>query len=1073
MFIGCRMGILNKIMKNGQLAILLALVVLLGGFAAAQITPNPIPSRILGQLPPPSGEIPQAPGTAPNLLEGRELFGPLAVAVDNSVAPPAVYVADTNNNRVLGWRNSSEFQNGAPANVVLGQKNLQSSIAYAALEASFYSALSTPTSVAVDAQGNVFVMDAGGNRILRFPRPWQGLQGSAGPAADLIIGQRGRTDRLPNQSTSASAPPNASTLRTASSSIGVQLASLTFDPDGNLWVSDSGNHRLLRYHRDAVSGPSNITGSGTVQPVIEASLVVGQAGFDTNTANPGNSLAARRDKTRLRYGGAITFDPAGHLYYADDLARVLFYQAPLANGKAADRILGASDQPVPAGANSIYLGGRVSGTTLVGGPRGLFVIDGRLFVSDTYNNRIVRFDPPVQWPAEATLFSPVATGVWAQPNLWTGQPNRWTTFEPGADTLNSPGAAVFANNEVWIADTGNNRVLAVPNLQTGGNLTKARGVLGQVSFEFRAPNFIQGREFSAGTLRASITGGVIEVPVGPNVAIDRSSDTPHVYIADTGNNRILGFRDARTFQTGGFADLVIGQVDVFRNLVNSPFNDATAATANGLSLPGAVAVDAEGNLWVADSGNARVLMFRRPYDDPSRFHRPADLVIGQNDFQAKPLPEATQRNLSRPVSLTFTSAGQLVVADIGHNRVLRYDPPFANGMQASLVLGQPDFTSTATGNGLNQFSLPLAVARDADDRLYVADTTNRRVLIFDRISSGSVQNGANAAYSLVPSSGSHQPIGLTVSRTTGEIFVADPTTGSVRKYPNYLTLLGSATVTSVNMLAYGPRALEIDGRGSLYVIDAASRLTVHSPAINAVNAANLFERIAPGTITEIEAKGVTLASSPGSASGSPLPKDLAGVEVLVNGLHAPLISVDGEKIRCVLPWALPVNKPLEFIVRSVETGEILGYEWLILDVASPGFLMRSGQGAGAIKALNSDGSENTSTNPAARGSEITLLLTGYGQLQGAPEDGTAAAIEAPLDGGTVLLGVRQATVLSSTLDPAEPGVWRVRIRLPSEVAGTAQGGYAFGPVVLVHRSIPTNRNPVTGQILVHTVAIRP
>ena len=48
-------------------------------------------------------------------------------------------------------------------------------------------------------------------------------------------------------------------------------------------------------------------------------------------------------------------------------------------------------------------------------------------------------------------------------------------------------------------------------------------------------------------------------------------------------------------------------------------------------------------------------------------------------------------------------------------RVLRYDPPFANGMQASLVLGQPDFTSTATGNGLNQFSLPLAVARDADD----------------------------------------------------------------------------------------------------------------------------------------------------------------------------------------------------------------------------------------------------------------------------------------------------------------------------------------------------------------------
>lgn len=1056
-----------------QLAILAAFSSLFGGFAAAQVTLNPIPTRILGQLPPPSGEIPQAPGTAPNLLEGRELFGPLSVAIDNSVAPPAVFVADTNNHRVLGWRDSKEFQNGAPADLVLGQKSVQNSIPYTTLDVAFYSGLASPTGVAVDAQGNVFVMDAGNNRILRFPRPWQGLKGAESPAADLIIGQRGRTDRLPNQSTSSSAAPNASTLRTATQVIGIQQASLAFDPSGHLWVTDSGNHRLLRYQRDAVSGPSNLTASGTVQPVIEASLVLGQPGFDTNTANPGNSLATRRDKTRLRFGGAITFDAAGNLYFSDDLARVLYYQAPLANGKAADRIVGVNDQAVPLAVSNIYFGGRVSGATLVGGPGGLFVIDGRLFVCDTYNNRIVRFDPVGQWPAEPALYSPLATGVWGQPDLWTGQPNRWATFEPGAGTLHTPGGAVFANNEVWIADTGNNRVLAVPNLLTGGTRIEARGVLGQVSFEFRAANFIQGREFSAGTLRVSSGSAVIEVPAGPNVAIDRGSGTAHLYIADTGNNRILGYRDSRAFQTGGFADLVIGQVDVFRNLVNSPFNDGTAATANGLSLPSAVAVDAEGNLWVADTGNARVLMFRRPYEDPSRFHRPADLVIGQAGFQSKPLPEATQRNLLRPVSLAFTSAGQLVVADIGHNRVLRFDPPFTNGMAASLVLGQSDFSSTAAGNALNRFALPLAIARDADDRLYVADTSNRRVLIFDRISAGAVQNGANAAYSLAPSSGSQQPVGLAVSLKTGEIFVADAQTSAVRRYPDFLTLLGSATVASTNLSAYGPRAVELDGRNNLYIIDAASRLTVHSPAISAANAGNLFWRLAPGMITEIEAKGVALAASGASASGSPLPKDLAGLEVLVNGLRAPLLSVEGEKLRCILPWATPVNRPVEFMVRSVETGEILGYEWFIVDVASPAFLLKTGTGGGAIRALNADGSENSSANPAARGSDVTLLLTGYGQLAGAPEDGTASAVEAPLDGGTVLIGARQATILSSSLDPADPGVWRVRIRLPSEVAGSAQGGYAYGPVVLQYRSIPTNRNPVTNQILVHTLAIRP
>jgi len=41
---------------------------------------------------------------APNLVEGRELLGPQAIAVDTSVTPPILYVADTFNSRVLAWK---------------------------------------------------------------------------------------------------------------------------------------------------------------------------------------------------------------------------------------------------------------------------------------------------------------------------------------------------------------------------------------------------------------------------------------------------------------------------------------------------------------------------------------------------------------------------------------------------------------------------------------------------------------------------------------------------------------------------------------------------------------------------------------------------------------------------------------------------------------------------------------------------------------------------------------------------------------------------------------------------------
>jgi hypothetical protein len=72
----------------------------------AQITLNPLPTRVLGQ------DSLTISNLNPNLVEGREFLSPQAVALDLSMNPPALYVADTGNNRVLAFH-EGRFRAGA------------------------------------------------------------------------------------------------------------------------------------------------------------------------------------------------------------------------------------------------------------------------------------------------------------------------------------------------------------------------------------------------------------------------------------------------------------------------------------------------------------------------------------------------------------------------------------------------------------------------------------------------------------------------------------------------------------------------------------------------------------------------------------------------------------------------------------------------------------------------------------------------------------------------------------------------------------------------------------------------
>jgi hypothetical protein len=99
-------------------------------------------------------------------------------------------------------------------------------------------------------------------------------------------------------------------------------------------------------------------------------------------------------------------------------------------------------------------------------------------------------------------------------------------------------------------------------------------VLGQDAMNLNSPNLVEGREFDFLNLA---NGGA-----DAGIAIDFAANPPHLYVADTYNNRILGYNDLRNIGVGMKADLVIGQPDFQQTLANYPTNNAIMTNSSGL-----------------------------------------------------------------------------------------------------------------------------------------------------------------------------------------------------------------------------------------------------------------------------------------------------------------------------------------------------------------------------------------------------------------------------------------------------------------------------------------------------------
>jgi hypothetical protein len=199
-----------------------------------------------------------------------------------------------------------------------------------------------------------------------------------------------------------------------------------------------------------------------------------------------------------------------------------------------------------------------------------------------------------------------------------------------------------------------------------------------------------------------------------------------LFVCDTGHHRLLVWRQVPETDNAP-ADFLFGQPDFSKEGRNARSEIGPVT----LNVPtGVCAVG--GVLAVADAWNHRVLIW---HGYPDTANRPADVVLGQADFRQG----LANRGADHPGADTLywcygvaIADGKLIVADTGNRRMLVWNEiPSADGTPADLVLGQRDFSSrdenAGEGGGSRGMRWPHAVAV-AVGSLFVADAGNNRVM---------------------------------------------------------------------------------------------------------------------------------------------------------------------------------------------------------------------------------------------------------------------------------------------------------------------------------------------------------
>jgi sugar lactone lactonase YvrE len=531
----------------------------------------------------------------------------------------------------------------------------------------------TPQQVCLDSAGNIFFADMGNHSVWEINIVTGAILRIAGNGTSGFSGDGG--------------PATGAQLNYPSG--------VCVDAFGNLYIADTNNNCIRKVTAGFIS------------------TVVNTSGYQTDGGHPlGNGNAATA--ATLRGPCGVVADAAGNIYIADT-GNHLIRKVTVATG-----IINTI-----AGTTGGFSGdGGLATAAKLNQPKSVFVDSAlNIFVADTQNNRIRKFTVGGNISTVAGI-----SGGYIGIYFPLGDGGSAT-----AAKLSQPyGAWVDTAGNIFIADTGNNRIRKVTAATgiistivatgvagysgDGGAATSAQ-IDGPTSLAVKSTGEVIIADTNNSCLRqVSSTNTISTLPmtVGPGLNTpngtatyyDTSQKKLFLYIADTGNHRIR-----KLDTTTGALITVVGTGS------SGSSGDGGSATAAQLNSPSAVAVDAAGNLYIADTGNNEI---RKVTANTSIISTVAGYGSPGSSGDGG---SATSAKLNSPQGVFVDAAGTIFIADTGSHRVRKVTAGTITLIAGSSGGFQGD-GGVATAANLNH---PCGIWVDAAGNIFIADTQNNRI----------------------------------------------------------------------------------------------------------------------------------------------------------------------------------------------------------------------------------------------------------------------------------------------------------------------------------------------------------
>ena len=700
--------------------------------------------------------------------------------------------------------------------------------------------LNFPRSVAVDAAGNVYVVDTLNHRIRKIDTDGQistfagtgedGADGDGGPATEAELcypagvaadaaGNVYVADRWNHRVRKIDTEGVVSTVAGTGSPGGngdggpatqAQLAfpvAVAADPSGNLYIAEGGSHRIRKV---------------SVDGVITRFAGTGRSGYSGDGGPAANA--------RLAQPLAVAADAEGNVYVADSWNHRIRIVNPLGGistfAGTGDRADGGDGGPAPR-AQLAYP------AAVAAGPAGsMYVVS---YAPSTGNRRIRKIG------ADGVISAFAGTG--AEGYAGDADP------APAAQLAYPLGVTVDAEGNVYIADTGNARIRVVrPGLQLrvalGTSGEHVALVLGEMGVFTRGGQpVLEGSEVDAengntyaltkstdGLIAATYLPESQQVRLGASGRVTLTRDEDGTWRIDgepveNGHRHTLGGRGfvlELAEDTWGVAEYVIetvaGTVDAA---------EGVPATSAPVSRPTNVAVDAVGNIYYAERYDHRV----RKIDRAGTVTTYAG--TGDWGFSGDDGPASTGR-LFGPAGLAFDRAGNLYVAERSGRRVRKID---ARGVITTFAGSGGCCSDGDGGTALQaQFNQPSGVAIGAGGNVYVTDRSDGRIRSIDAeglISTfagtgrrGFTGDGRSATLAEIA------PTGIAVD-PGGEVYMVQRSGDRIRQIDTGGVI---STFAGTGARGYGgdggpairaqfnsPRRVAVDATGNAYVTDGHNR----------------------------------------------------------------------------------------------------------------------------------------------------------------------------------------------------------------------------------------------------------